>query len=114
MNLPLEGGFDNVVVEGKWRSGAGGLRADGEGSEILPSIVPFIACGDLSGYVAPAGSFQYLDSDKSYPLEKEDTKNEEPGLTQALGPIAPPIKPPYEKSIVKAKDAKQAKAALQS
>jgi len=114
MDLPLEGGFDNVTVEGKWKAGAGGLRADGEGSTILPSIVPFVACGDLSGYVAPVGSFGYLDSDKSYPLDNEGTTKERPELIPTIGPIAPPIKPPYETSLVKAKDARQAKAALQS
>mmetsp|Transcript_6968 Transcript_6968/g.9983 ORF Transcript_6968/g.9983 Transcript_6968/m.9983 type:complete len:335 (-) Transcript_6968:88-1092(-) len=95
-NLPLEGGFDPM------RSGAGGLRteehSDSEGS-ILPSIVPFIACGDLGGYVAPAGGADFLDSDKSYTLDDAHVE-----------PIMKPIRPPYETSITKAKEARLKKA----
>ena len=119
MDLPLEGGFDDVVVEGKWRSGAGGVRGeDAPGSAILPSIVLFVVCGDLSGYVAPEGSFGYLDADKSYPLEEDRTdmplKRKDQSKSNRVGakdgkndyvqPIAPLIKPPYETSMEKAKD----------
>jgi tRNA (cytidine32/guanosine34-2'-O)-methyltransferase len=65
MNLPLQGGFED---------GAGGLTRD-------PAVVPFVACGDLSGY-AP----HELDSDRSYPLTSDTS----------LLPIAPPIQPPFE------------------
>ncbi|CAG8552114.1 9492_t:CDS:2 [Paraglomus brasilianum] len=41
-------------------------------------IVPFVACGDLSGF----------DSDKTYPLEKE-----------SLDPLQPPISAPYKTAI---------------
>jgi len=92
MNLPLEGGFDSSNVG---KTGAGGLRSV-ESDGLHPSIVPFIACGDLSGYVAPAGS-PFLDADKSYPLEKDQC---------LLSPITPPIEPPYETSISKAKEAR--------
>ena len=38
-------------------------------------ILPFLACGDLSGY----------DADQSYPLDTE----------HSLAPVQPPIAPPY-------------------
>ncbi|CAM0136823.1 tRNA (uridine-2'-O-)-methyltransferase trm7 [Umbelopsis sp. WA50703] len=47
-------------------------------------IVPFIACGDLSGY----------DSDMTYALEKKD--NEE---YKSLDPLQPPISAPYLKAM---------------
>ncbi|CAA2941862.1 tRNA (cytidine(32) guanosine(34)-2 -O)-methyltransferase [Olea europaea subsp. europaea] len=43
--------------------------------------VPFLACGDLSGY----------DSDRSYPLPKVAD-----GSCQSLDPVQPPIAPPYK------------------
>lgn len=144
MDLPLEGGFDNVQTD-KWRAGVGGLRAEEDDevnsySSIHPSVVPFVQCGDLSGYVAPnMESLAFLDSDKSYPLSKplnkdhatkdtmqdkekemqqssEDNENNDAkgALIKAefVEPIAPPIKPPYETSMKKAKEARQAKASL--
>lgn len=105
LNLPLEGGFDPSQV-GDWRAGAGGLRRDnGTTIDILPSIVPFVACGDLSGYVAPTGQFEFLDADKSYPIEELQAHEKE-----YIVPIAPPINPPYETSRAKAKDARLKKA----
>lgn len=91
-DLPLEGGFDPKF------SGVGGLRPGGKGDDedILPTIVPFIACGDLSGYKAPHGMANFLDSDKSYPLDEAHVQ-----------PIAKPIHPPYQKSIEKAKIARK-------
>lgn len=88
-NLPLEGGFDSQI------SGAGGLREDKDKDDIVPSIVPFLACGDLSGYKVPQG-FDVLDADKSYPLDQPYVE-----------PIAKPIRPPYEASIEKAKEMRQ-------
>lgn len=90
-DLPLEGGFDPQLA------GAGGVRDDND-TYILPSIVPFLACGDLTGYKAPAG-IDFLDSDKSYPLDEAHVE-----------PIAKPIRPPYEASIAKAKESRQKKA----
>ena len=105
LNLPLEGGFDPSQV-GDWRAGAGGMRKDnGKNIDILPSIVPFVACGDLSGYVAPTGQFDFLDADKSYPIEELQALEKE-----YIVPIAPPINPPYETSLAKAKDARLKKA----
>ena len=92
-DLPLEGGFDHVDVA---RRGAGGLR-DGDGVDLRSTIVPFVACGDLSGYTAPGGGV--MDADKSYPLEDN-----------ATAVVAPPIRPPYEKSIARAKEARSKKA----
>ncbi|CAM6092935.1 unnamed protein product [Calypogeia fissa] len=43
-------------------------------------IIPFLACGDLSGY----------DADQSYPLSTS---------TQRLAPVQPPIAPPYKTAI---------------
>ena len=47
-------------------------------------VVPFVACGDLSGF----------DSDQSYPLQLEG----EPQY-QYRDPVAPPITPPYMESV---------------
>ncbi len=93
-NLPLEGGFDRQI------SGAGGIRSEEneDSDDIIPSIVPFLACGDLTGYKAPAG-IDFLDSDKSYPLDEAHVE-----------PVMLPIRPPYEASIAKAKESKQEKS----
>lgn len=90
-DLPLEGGFDPQLA------GAGGLL-ENDDEEIIPTIVPFLACGDLTGYKAPAG-IDFLDADKSYPLDEVHVE-----------PIAKPIRPPYEASIAKAKESRQPKA----
>lgn len=47
--------------------------------------IPFLACGDLSGY----------DSDRSYPLPN----NADGGSYQSLDPIQPPIAPPYKRAL---------------
>ena len=60
-------------------------------NELDPSVVPFIACGDLSDW---SYNGQVLDSDKSYPIDDEDYKP----------PLAPPINPPYEQSIAMQKE----------
>jgi tRNA (cytidine32/guanosine34-2'-O)-methyltransferase len=65
-NLPLQGGFED---------GAGGLTGDCTG------VVPFVACGNLSGYTPSE-----LDSDRSYQVTSGTS----------LLPIAPPIQPPFE------------------
>ncbi|XWS67207.1 hypothetical protein CRYUN_Cryun05aG0268000 [Craigia yunnanensis] len=46
--------------------------------------IPFLACGDLSGY----------DSDRSYPLSKVAD-----GTYQSLDPVQPPIAPPYKRAL---------------
>uniref|UniRef100_A0ACD5ZDV6 Uncharacterized protein n=1 Tax=Avena sativa TaxID=4498 RepID=A0ACD5ZDV6_AVESA len=47
--------------------------------------IPFLACGDLSGY----------DSDRSYPLPS----TEGGGSYQSLDPVQPPIAPPYKTAL---------------
>ena len=51
-----------------------------------PSVVPFLACGDLSGWAVDG---TVLDADKSYPVD-----------TDFIAPIAPPIDPPYQASML--------------
>uniref|UniRef100_A0A0E0LFE4 Putative tRNA (cytidine(32)/guanosine(34)-2'-O)-methyltransferase n=1 Tax=Oryza punctata TaxID=4537 RepID=A0A0E0LFE4_ORYPU len=46
--------------------------------------IPFLACGDLSGY----------DSDRSYPLPCTES-----GSYQSLDPVQPPIAPPYKTAL---------------
>lgn len=46
--------------------------------------IPFLACGDLSGY----------DSDRSYPLPKSAD-----GSYRVLDPVQPPIAPPYKRAL---------------
>jgi tRNA (cytidine32/guanosine34-2'-O)-methyltransferase len=88
-----------------------------EDFKISPCIVPFVACGDLSGYTAPPGiteSLGVLDSDKSYPLtsftEKSQSvpsdEQQSSSSSSYIQPLAPPIRPPYETSMAKAKEAR--------
>ena len=123
-NLPLEGSFDpdsyviyddDGTISGEWKAGAGGLcELNDKRSEILPSIVPFVACGDLSGY--DSSGIPFLDADKSYPIESIEVNSTQSGekgqgkqSNKYIKPIAPPIKPPYENSIAIAKQEKQRK-----
>lgn len=46
--------------------------------------IPFLACGDLSGY----------DSDRSYPLPRDAE-----GTYRSLDPVQPPIAPPYKRAV---------------
>lgn len=46
--------------------------------------IPFLACGDLSGY----------DSDRSYPLPRVAD-----GYYKSLDPVQPPIAPPYRRAL---------------
>ena len=46
--------------------------------------IPFLACGDLSGY----------DSDRSYPLPSTDG-----GSYRSLDPVQPPIAPSYKTAL---------------
>ena len=78
--------------------GVGGLR-EHPGEDVVPTIVPFVACNQLRERDKPAfipGGIDFLDSDKSY------------AFSEAKAPLAPPIKPPYEEGIAKAKEAKAA------
>jgi tRNA (cytidine32/guanosine34-2'-O)-methyltransferase len=64
-------------------------------------VVPFVACGDLSGWNYFQG--QPLDSDKSYPTDfgKESAY---------ISPIAPPISPPYQTSMDMKKEERKKRA----
>ena len=93
----------------------------GDPTSLRPSIVPFVSCGDLSGY-----SFAFLDSDKNYPLEENNDRdgnsvvddNARPQcmttkMTRkktSLDPVAPPISPPFEKSAAIAKEMRKNRA----
>ncbi|CAB9510048.1 cytidine(32)/guanosine(34)-2'-O-methyltransferase [Seminavis robusta] len=59
------------------------------------SVVPFLACGDLSGWSNNNG--QHLDADASYPIEEHEY----------IPPVAPPIHPAYETSISQQKQQQQ-------
>lgn len=67
-------------------SGAGDLDCSSGWLEGPNKVyIPFLACGDLSGY----------DSDRSYPLPS----NAEGGSYQSLDPVQPPIAPPYKTAL---------------
>ena len=70
-------------------------------ADVLKATIPFVACGDLSGWSRPDGSTipLILDADKSYPMTFAEHKV----------PIAPPIEPPYQSSIAKQKLMNQTK-----
>lgn len=95
--LPLEKCLD-LELEGSWDElcgGAGSLRLV-PGEPVRPTTVPFVSCPDLEGVQLPEG-VDFLDSDKSYPVQ------------EAKAPLAPPIQPPYEQGIAKAKEARAAR-----
>ena len=83
------GDFRNLPLEGGWEKGAGGVGREDCKNRLLSErdrcAVPFIACGDLSGFAFPKEGF--LDADKSYDIE--DGK-------EAVQPVQKPIRPPYE------------------
>ena len=96
LDLELEGGWDEMT------GGVGGLR-EYPGEEVRPTIVPFVACSTLnerscneSSSNIPGG-IDFMDSDKSY------------AFSEAKPVLTPPIHPPYEAGIAKAKEAKAAK-----
>ena len=53
------------------------------------ALIPFVACGDLSGW----------DADRSYALDA--------GAYAPLAPVQPPIDPPYREAIARAKEQKE-------
>lgn len=66
------------------------INDDAEEEQKLDSfVVPFVACGDLSGWTYKGGLL-HLDADASYPIWED---------SEYLAPVAPPIHPPYETSL---------------
>jgi tRNA (cytidine32/guanosine34-2'-O)-methyltransferase len=97
MDLPLDvGGYLDL------RGTTLAAGAEPDESNLDPSMVPFIACGDLSGW-SPTGAI--LDSDKSYPITGGTTNS-----SDYIAPIAPPILPPYQTSIAKQKEERSKRA----
>ena len=119
LNLPLDiGGYINVneyVTGGeafqelslKEKESAGQQKIEDHEKEQVTSldasvVVPFLACGDLSGWSRDSTTLPaVLDSDKSYPIEMEQ---------HIAAPIAPPIEPPYQTSLEKQKEERQKRA----
>ena len=112
LNLPLDiGGYVNIedYVSRALRANqpTDTTKQDNEqtknDAEVLKATIPFVACGDLSGWSRPDGSTIpfILDADKSYPMTFAEHK----------APIAPPIEPPYQSSIAKQKLINQTKNA---
>lgn len=108
-DLPLESGFDAYIGE----NGSDlerRCRDHLQGSLSRREFVPFVSCGDLSGFddqliLATGG---VLDSDRSYPIfdsvtEKKDDGLSKRGAQKALAPLTPPIDPPYQTAIEKKK-----------
>ena len=83
LNLELEGGWDESC------GGVGGLR-EHPGVDIVPIIVPFVAC---AGSVSD-GDYELMDSDKNY------------AVSESLTPLSPPIQQPFDAGRAKAKEAK--------
>lgn len=76
----------------------GGLVDIADGVDGLPAeTIPFLACGDLSGFDVPTG--QVIDADKSYPIDGHDY----------IAPLSPPIDAPYSESIAKQKTERRQK-----
>jgi tRNA (cytidine32/guanosine34-2'-O)-methyltransferase len=111
LNLPLDiGGYVNIedyvarALRAN-RTNDTGTTPDEEqykrDADILRTTIPFVACGDLSGWSRPDGSTVpfILDADKSYPMT----------FSEHIAPIAPPIEPPYQSSIAKQKLVNQMK-----
>lgn len=84
-----------------------------------PTFVPFVACQNIQNWDAVT----LMDSDKSYPVQDSNTKIDKNKHTSSstrtvtptntnssyVQPIAPPIRPPYEASIAKAKESRAKK-----
>lgn len=55
-----------------------------ETSTLDKAVIPFLSCGDLSGW--NESGFAVMDADMSYPISED----------QYVAPVAPPILPPHE------------------
>ena len=95
LDLELEGGWDELC------GGVGGLRLVPGEEDVIPTIVPYVACASLRSEDEPwsiAGGVDFMDSDKSY------------AFSEAKAPLAPPILTPFTMGKAKAKEAKAAAA----
>ena len=121
VNLPLNLGgyvdFGELLAEkrrkqegevGEGDSGHDGeLRSSATASEsddaVERTILPFLACGDLSGWTCELPDdvdLQELDADKSYPVSSQDAGS-------YVAPPAPPIDAPYAESIRRDREERQ-------
>jgi tRNA (cytidine32/guanosine34-2'-O)-methyltransferase len=127
LNLPLDcgAGYVNVLdlittnpmSSLSLSSSPAGSESNEEDVEkvMASTIVPFIACCDLSGW-RPANvnndngtnneEPMILDADKSYPVSSDQTAAAE---SNYIAPIAPPIEPPYQASIERQKQERRSK-----
>jgi tRNA (cytidine32/guanosine34-2'-O)-methyltransferase len=97
LDLPLDVGGYLDLRETSSQDGVASPGAEPDESHLDPSMVPFIACGDLSEW-SPTG--EILDADKSYPI----------AATEHVPPVAPPIDAPYRTSIAKQKEERSKRA----
>jgi tRNA (cytidine32/guanosine34-2'-O)-methyltransferase len=101
-NLPLDNNSFSTLQTSAILSEHASSHADSQ--TLHPSIIPFVACGDLSGWEPPAGSPAFdlgvLDADKSYPMAPSSNEND----VLYIAPLVPPIKPPYETSMARDKE----------
>ena len=97
-NLPLDlGGYLNIrdmigIPEDDTTNDQ--QQEDNNNNKLDPFVIPFLACGDLSGW---SNHGHHLDADASYPID----------LSEYIRPVAPPIQPPYETSISMRKNQQQ-------
>jgi tRNA (cytidine32/guanosine34-2'-O)-methyltransferase len=97
-DLPLDiGGYVNL--QDYAADDADGEEAPRGSDDWEPGLVPFVACGDLSGW-----NGQALDSDKSYPLDVGGG-----GAPSYIPPVAPPIDPPYEEGLARLREERRRK-----
>eukprot|EP00898_Chlorokybus_atmophyticus_P004515 jgi/Chlat1/5064/Chrsp33S05070 len=83
-----------AMLEGAATGTSGGKDYDVASQQYSTGInrvlVPFVSCGDLSGY----------DADQSYPLQLQpDSADGTAAKYVPLPPVAPPIAPPYQAAI---------------
>ena len=89
--------MDTLMLDHKYDTPTGGGRSNN--SLVGPSafVVPFVACGDLSG-------FDY-DPDKSYPLQLAENQGKEGEVYTYKEPVQPPICPNYHTYLTRKKSA---------
>jgi tRNA (cytidine32/guanosine34-2'-O)-methyltransferase len=105
LDLPLDVGGYLDLRETKTEDGGASPGAEPDESNLDPSMVRFIACGDLSEW-SPTG--EILDSDKSYPIAGGGATTD--SASNYIPPVAPPIDAPYRTSIAKQKQERSKRA----